>query len=142
MSGRLLAIGELARRTGVAVSALRYYEDVGLLQPAKRVSGHRRYSTSAVQTVGMILLFREVGFSVREAAELMAKRPDSLERRKQMARVKIAELDGRIAKAQGARTALEHSLRCRHKDFEGCPNFAAAVETRLRHIPLEKGHPH
>ena len=55
MSEQRYAIGELADRTGVAPSALRYYEELGLLPPAPRVSGQRRYGPAAVEAVGMIL---------------------------------------------------------------------------------------
>jgi DNA-binding transcriptional MerR regulator len=61
----LLTIGELARRGGVAASALRYYEQIGLLSVPSRVSGQRRYPESVVGLVGMILLLRDVGFSGR-----------------------------------------------------------------------------
>jgi DNA-binding transcriptional MerR regulator len=51
----LLTIGELSKRTGVAPSALRYYEELGLIPRALRASGQRRYEISAVRLVGMIL---------------------------------------------------------------------------------------
>src|SRR3954467_50053 len=63
---RLLSIGELAERSGVAATALRYYDELGLVRPATRSSGHRRYAESAVAEVGAILFFREVGFSLAE----------------------------------------------------------------------------
>jgi DNA-binding transcriptional MerR regulator len=142
MSEQLLTIGELARRTGVAVSALRYYEQVGLMPPVTRVSGHRRYPASAVQLVGVILLLREVGFSLREMKALIASRSDSLVGWGDLARHKIADLDERIAKAQAARSALQHALGCPHADLLDCPNFSAAVEARLTGTPLENSHPH
>ncbi len=52
MGDRHLTIGELAKRTGVATSALRYYEELGLLPAPGRVSGQRRYPESAVGLVG------------------------------------------------------------------------------------------
>ena len=69
---RLLSIGELAERTGVAVTALRYYDELGLVRPALRESGQRRYAPSAVAHVGVILFFREVGFSLAEIGSLIA----------------------------------------------------------------------
>ena len=63
---RLLSIGELAERTGVATTALRYYDELGLVRPTARASGRRRYPTSAVMEVGVILFLREVGFSLAE----------------------------------------------------------------------------
>jgi len=57
---RLLSIGELAERSGVATTALRYDDALGLVRPATRPSGRRRYAESAVAEVGAILFFREV----------------------------------------------------------------------------------
>src|SRR5262245_52656933 len=62
ISDRLLTIGELARRAGVATSALRYYEELGLLPRPARIAGQRRYPESAAWLVGVILLLRDVGF--------------------------------------------------------------------------------
>lgn len=140
MSEQLFTIGELARRTGVAVSALRYYEQAGLMPPAPRVSGHRCYPASAVQLVGVILLLREAGFSLREMRPLMAAPPHPGWR--DLAQRKIADLDQRITKAQAARSALQHALGCPHPDLVDCPKFTAAVEARLAGTPLESSHPH
>jgi len=74
MSERLLTIGELARRAGVATSALRYWEDLGLLPAPARISGQRRYPESATGLVGLILLLRDVGFSLAEQNAFMASR--------------------------------------------------------------------
>jgi DNA-binding transcriptional MerR regulator len=142
MSEQLLTIGELARRTGVAVSALRYYEQAGLMPPATRISGHRRYPASAAQLVGVILLWREAGFSLREMKALIASRSDSLAGWRDLTQQKIADLEVRITKAQAARSALQQALRCPHADLFECPNFATAVEARLAGTPLEQSHPH
>jgi DNA-binding transcriptional MerR regulator len=142
VSDRLLAIGELARRAGVAPSALRYYEEVGLLPPPARISGQRRYPESAVELVGTILLLRDVGFSLAEQKALMASRavaPDDWQR---LARRKLAELDGQIAKAQTAREMIDHGLRCPHDDVFECPTFAGGVAARLAGKPLHHAHPH
>ena len=77
MPGRLLTIGELARRAGVATSALRYWEEIGLLPAAARVSGQRRYPQSAAELVGVILLLRDVGFSLAEQKAFLASRAAS-----------------------------------------------------------------
>ena len=74
MSDRLLTIGELARRAGVATSAVRYWEELGLLPAPARVSGQRRYAGSAVVLVGVILLLGDVGFSLAEQKAFMAAR--------------------------------------------------------------------
>jgi DNA-binding transcriptional MerR regulator len=140
MAAELLTIGELSRRTGVATSALRYYEDVGLLRHATRVSGHRRYRPEAVGVVGAILLLRDT-FTLDEIRRLMAARSKSPRAWRELAQRKLVELDERIAEAQGARDAVEHALACPHEDIVGCPNFQHIVRLRLAGKPLEDVHP-
>src|SRR5687767_14009248 len=110
MSDRLLTIVELARRAGVAASALRYYGELGLLPTPARISGQRRYPESAVGLVGIILLLRDVGFSLAEQKALMASRAVALDDWQRLAQHKLAELDDQIAKAETAREAIEHAL--------------------------------
>jgi DNA-binding transcriptional MerR regulator len=134
-----LTIGELARRTGVATSALRYYEELGLLPPSARVSGQRRYPESAARLVAAILLFSDAGFTLAEQKALMARR-DGAPGWKQLAERKLAELDEQIARAQAAREAVSHGLHCPHEDLTRCPNFNAGVTARLAGRPLSESH--
>jgi len=142
VSQAALTIGGLARRTGVAPSALRYYEELGLLPPPKRVSGQRRYPEGATELVGMILFLRDVGFSLSEIGELVASRSTSPEAWRTLARHKLEELDERIARAEVARVALQHALRCKHDDLLGCPNFLGVVAARIAGTPLAQAHAH
>jgi MerR family redox-sensitive transcriptional activator SoxR len=142
MPDDLLTIGELASRTRVATSALRYYEELGLLPRPTRVSGQRRYPPSTVELVGVILFLRDVGFSLGEMKSLMVSRSRSPVAWRDLVRRKVADLDDQIAKAGIARIALEHALRCRHDDVFECPNFAAVVAARLAGKPLEEFHAH
>jgi MerR family redox-sensitive transcriptional activator SoxR len=142
MSDRLLTIGELARRAGVAASALRYYEELGLLPTTARISGQRRYPESAIGLVGFILLLRDVGFSLAEQKALMASRAVALDDWQRLARRKLAELDDQIAKAQAAREVIDHALRCPHDDIVECPNFASVIAARLAGQSLHEAHRH
>ena len=142
MSERLLTIGELARRAGVATSALRYWEDLGLLPAPARISGQRRYPESAVALVGVILLLRDVGFSLAEQKALMASRGVALNEWRRLARRKQAELDEHIAKARAAREAIDHALRCPHEDILHCTNFRSLITARLAGQPLHEAHSH
>lgn len=142
MSGEQLTIGELARRTGVATSALRYWEEQGLLRAPERVAGQRRYPPSAVERVGEILIFRDIGFTVRELKTLMALRTSAAPGWRDLQERKLAELDARIARAQAARTAIAHGLDCPHEDVHDCPNFRRGVEARLAGATLEEAHAH
>ncbi|NRQ39725.1 MerR family transcriptional regulator [Nonomuraea sp. NN258] len=141
MGDEQLTIGELANRTGVATSALRYWEELGLLTAPARVSGQRRYPPSAVGLVGLILLLRDVGFTLREVKELMARSPGGAEWR-ELQRGKLAELDRRIALAQAARTAIVHGLACPHEDLSECATFTDVVAARLAGASLEEAHSH
>jgi DNA-binding transcriptional MerR regulator len=136
-----LTIGELASRAGVATSALRYWEELGLLPAPSRVSGQRRYPPSAVELVGTILLLRDVGFTLRELKALIASRR-AVDGWRQLAERKLTELDQRIAQAQAARTAIAHALACPHEDILQCPNFVSVITARLAGSPLQEAHPH
>src|SRR5262249_60948726 len=115
-----LTIGQLSRRAGVATSAVRYYEELGLLPAPARISGQRRYPESAIRLVGTILLLRDVGFSLAEQKALVASRAVALHDWRQLARRKLADLDQQIEKVQIAREAINHALRCRHEPISQC----------------------
>jgi DNA-binding transcriptional MerR regulator len=121
-----LTIGELAKRTGVATSALRYYEELGLLPAPGRVSGQRRYPESAVGLVGMILLLRDVGFSLRESKALLGSRTPAVEGWRSLAHRKLADLDEQIAKAQTAKEVITHGLACPTTTSPPAPNPPAS----------------
>jgi DNA-binding transcriptional MerR regulator len=142
MSERLLTIGELASRAGVATSALRYWEELGLLPAPARISGQRRYPESAVALVGVILLLHDVGFSLAEQKALMASRGVAPDEWQRLARRKLTELDEQIAKARAAREAIDHALRCPHEDILHCTNFHSLVTARLAGRPLHEAHSH
>jgi DNA-binding transcriptional MerR regulator len=137
-----LTIGELAHRAGVATSALRYWEQLGLLPAPDRVCGQRRYPRSAVGLVAAILLLRDVGFTLRELKALNASRSSAGDGWRELHQRKLTELDQRIAQAQAARTAIAHALACPHQDIRECPNFAGVVAARLEGSSLTDAHPH
>lgn len=134
----LFTIGELARNAGVTTSALRYYEERGLLPEPIRISGQRRYPESTARQVAAVLLYSEAGFTLTEQKTLIAtsKAAD----RKQLMQRKLAELDDQIAKAQAAREAISHALHCPHEDITQCPNYNAGITARLAGQPLSQSH--
>jgi DNA-binding transcriptional MerR regulator len=142
MSDRDLTIGELAKRTGVATSALRYYEELGLIPTPVRVSGQRRYPESAVGLVGTILLLQDVGFSLGESKAVLASRIPAVDGWRRLAQCKLADLDEQIARAQTAKEAVTHALHCPHDDITTCPNFTNVIAARLAGQPLAEAHPH
>ncbi|WP_237101030.1 MerR family transcriptional regulator [Nonomuraea sp. MG754425] len=138
--GEQLTIGELASRTGVATSALRYWEELGLLPAPARVSGQRRYPPSAVGLVGLVLLLRNVGFTLREANGFIEARSASGDGWRELYRRKLTELEQRIAQAQAARTAIAHGLCCPHEDLLECRKFADGVEALMSGASVEEAH--
>src|ERR687888_2145749 len=72
----LLTIGETARRSGVASSALRFYEERGLIASERAGSGHRRYPRSALRRIAFIVFAQRIGLSLEEIAAELAKLPD------------------------------------------------------------------
>jgi DNA-binding transcriptional MerR regulator len=132
---QVLTIGELAQRTGVAATALRYYDELGLVSPAARSGGQRRYDDAAVRQVGVVLLLRDLGFTLAEIARFVGGRPDR-QGRDDLVRGKIAELDALIRDAEIARVALVHALACPADDPRACPKFLAIVDDRIAGRPL------
>jgi DNA-binding transcriptional MerR regulator len=128
----LFPIGELARRTGVATSALRYYERIGLLSPAARAGRRRQYTASSAERVALIRLYQDAGFTLEEIGRMLAARNQGRRGWGDLAERKIAELDARIADAQRAKKLIEHALECRHRDLLRCPNFRSALEAHLK----------
>jgi DNA-binding transcriptional MerR regulator len=130
----LMPIGELARRTGVATSALRYYERVGLLSPTARVGQRRHYPASSAERVALIRLCQDAGFTLAEVGRLLAARSRGRRRWSHLAERKIAELDARIEDAQRAKKLIEHALQCGHRDLLACPQFRSALEAHLERL--------
>lgn len=124
----LVPIGELARRTGVATSALRYYERIGLLSPAGRVGQRRHYPPSSAERVALIRLCQDAGFTLAEIGRLL---DDWSRAWAGLAGRKVAELDARIADAQRAKELIARALECPHRDLFACPNFRSVLEAHL-----------
>ncbi|MEU6083953.1 MerR family transcriptional regulator [Streptomyces sp. NPDC047108] len=128
MDERLLDIGEVAARTGVAASALRYYERLGLLEPAGRNGLRRTYRPDALDRVALILNARAAGFSLHELGDLLSCAPGVLRSR---LTEKTQEIDRRIAAMQEARDRLGHALSCRAPSLLDCPTFRAELRGTL-----------
>src|SRR4029453_15446780 len=133
----LLSIGELSEGTGVPTSALRYYDELGLVRPAARVAGRRRYAPSAVRDVGVILFFREIGFSLAEIGRFLAGERQS---QRELIEHKLAELAAQHHRLQAARTALEHGRHCPASEPMHCARFWSIIDGRQRGLSLEESH--
>jgi DNA-binding transcriptional MerR regulator len=135
-----MSIGELAGHFGLATHVLRHWEEMGILAPAERVGGRRRYRKEHVDRVAVILRAKEAGFSLADIREML-EAPD-LESRRVILRRHLAMLEQRIAEAETAKAMVEHGLGCRAEDFTTCPNFLRIVAERTAHIHGHADHGH
>jgi DNA-binding transcriptional MerR regulator len=133
----LLSIGELSERTGVPATTLRYYDELGLVRPTARAAGRRRYAASAVRDVGVILFFREIGFSLAEIGRFTGGERQG---QREMIDHKLAELAEQQHRIEVARTALEHGRRCPAIEPMKCSRFWSIIEGRLRGLSVEESH--
>ena len=121
MSG--MSISEVARRSGLAASTLRYYERIGLLPPAKRISGRRRYTEQDLVRLAMIRTAKEAGFTLSEVKTLLggfSDREPPSSRWRAMARRKLPEVEALLARAQKMKRLLEDGLNCHCLRLEEC----------------------
>ncbi|MDJ0387968.1 helix-turn-helix domain-containing protein [Roseomonas sp. E05] len=104
------AIGELARRTGVKATTIRWYEQEGLLPPpARSEGGHRLYSDDHLRRLGFIRHARELGFAMPAIRTLLglAGRPrEDCTTAHALAKAQIAEIDSRLRRLEALRTEL------------------------------------
>ncbi len=106
----MLSIGQVARRAGVGVETVRYYEREGLLEePPRRASGYRQYPEEVVKRLHFIKRAQKLGFSLKEINELLLLRVDAqtaCEEVKQRTEAKIAEVERKLVELQRMRQAL------------------------------------
>jgi DNA-binding transcriptional MerR regulator len=121
------------------MSALRYYERIGLLSPAERAGGRRHYTASSAERVALIRLCQNAGFTLAEIGRLLAARSWGRRGWGHLAERKIAELDARIADAQRAKKLINHALECPHRDFLACPRFRSVLEAQLERSVANTG---
>ena len=127
----VLTIGELSRRTGLASSALRYYERLGLLAPTGRANGRRYYSPGSTERIALIRLFQHAGFTLPEIRAVVAAGSRRNPSWTLLMKAKLEELEASIAYATRAKALIERGLACRHRELSMCPNFRAELQARL-----------
>ena len=120
----LLLISEVARQLGLRPSAIRYYEQIGILPPARRIAGQRRYDASVIYRLAVVRRAQEAGFSLDEIRQLFfgfRKRMPISERWKKIAETKLAELDAMIERIQTMKDLLEKlQTNCRCETVDQC----------------------
>jgi MerR family redox-sensitive transcriptional activator SoxR len=136
-----LTIGEVAKRAGVATSAIRYYERVGVLPAATRVSGQRRYGLETVGRLETIAVAQRAGFNLDEIAQLLRSsesREASVELRA-LAERKLPEVKALIERAQKMREWLEVAQGCGCQTLDECELFDSQPTTRSELSIMSRG---
>jgi MerR family transcriptional regulator, redox-sensitive transcriptional activator SoxR len=120
----LLTIGEVSRRSGVASSALRFYEERGLITSERAGSGHRRYPRSVLRRIAFIVFAQRIGLSLDEIGGELAKLPpDRAPTSRDWARLSsgwTARIDQRIAELQRLKAGLTVCIGCGCLSLDRC----------------------
>lgn len=123
MGSMPMSISEVAKQIGLRASAIRYYERIGILPPAHRVSGQRRYDVTVLHRLAVIQRARQTGFSLDEIKELFfgfrAGTPPSV-RWQRLRNRKILELDAMLEHIQSIRALVGEQGKCRCTALEEC----------------------
>lgn len=135
----LISIGAVAKRTGIRASALRFYEELGVLPAPTRMNGRRYYGPEGVRRIGVLRFAQQAGFTLEEIKTLFhgfgPETPLS-ERWHALASAKLAELDVLAKRIQRMRRALAIGLKCGCVRIEDCalspPDIAGSKRPRAK----------
>jgi len=118
-----MTIGELASRTGLAASTIRYYEEVKLLPRPARASGRRVFDDQTLDRLLVIAFAKEAGFSLREIRQLFdgfASETPAGARWQKLATAKLEEMDALAARIDAMKKLLREALRCGCVELDAC----------------------
>lgn len=136
--GDALTVGEVAARSGVAASALRFYEAQGLIASERTGAGHRRYSRSVLRLVAFIVFAQKVGLSLAEIRAQLAQLPrNRAPQRDEWARLShswTTRIDERIAELERMKRGLTECIGCGCLSLDRC-QFANPGDRAARRGP-------
>lgn len=142
-----LPIGQLAERTGLSVSAIRFYEDRGLVHAVRNAGGHRRFLRSDIRRLSFVMIAQRLGFSIEEIRTALDTLPNGRTPTKaDWARISEdfrAALDARIATLTRLRDRLDGCIGCGCLSLENCALYnpddrAARLGTGPRYLVAER----
>ena len=124
-----LTISEVAQRSGVRATTIRYYESINVLPEPRRANGRRRYDPAILDRLAFIHIAQRLGFTLSEIVLLFEQRDTAAplsERWQVLAREKLADVERLIRHAREVRQTLISGLRC------GCPNLHECIDCVLK----------
>lgn len=121
---RVLTITEISRRSGVSSSALRYYEELGLLISERTGAGHRKYPRAALRRIAFIVFAQRLGLSLEEIGAELSKLPtDRIPTRKDWSRLSgkwMKRIDERMAELERLKAGLTNCIGCGCLSIDRC----------------------
>ena len=114
-------ITEVSKASGLPASALRFYEEKGLIQSKGRSGLRRLFNSTVVQRLALISLARKVGFTLDEISKMFTQ--ESVEIDRNLLSAKADELDEKIKELTSMRDGLRHAVACKAANHFECPKF-------------------
>jgi MerR family redox-sensitive transcriptional activator SoxR len=139
MSSEALAIGDVARISGKAPSAIRYYESMGLIAEPVRVSGRRRYPAEVLRSLAVIDTAQRAGLALDDIRLLLRASADdanAVEQLREIAERRLPALREAIARAEVVQKWLEQAADCCCPTLETCPLFEQPSQLPERRFAL------
>jgi MerR family redox-sensitive transcriptional activator SoxR len=138
-----LTISQVARQVGLRASAIRYYEQIGILRPAHRISGQRRYDTTILYRLAIIQRARQIGFTLDEIRQLFFGFRDRIpasERWRKLCGRKLVELQTLVDHIQSMQDVLRRLENCSCTALDQCgkgmfERHCASVSTKRIRVP-------
>lgn len=129
---KFLDIGEVAARAGIKPSALRYYEEVGLISSVSRYGLRRQFPPEVLLQLKLIAMAKSAGFSLQEIGGMFGRNgmPDLP---RNLLRRKAEHIDQQIAELTALRETLRHIADCPAPSHMECPTFRKLIHGAIRH---------
>ena len=133
-----LSIGQISERTGLAPSAIRYYEEENLVTPFRNAGGQRRFERADIRRLSFVMIAQQLGFSIKQIKEALASLPDKRTPTKadweRLSKQFCDDLDARIAQMEALREKLTGCIGC------GCLSLKACKLYNPKDRIRSKGH--
>ncbi|MGE3261654.1 MAG: MerR family transcriptional regulator [Bacteriovoracia bacterium] len=119
----MMDIGEVSKKSGILPSALRYYEEIGLIRSTARKGLRRQYPKNILDLLALITLAKQVGFQLEELPTLLKPREGAIVINRNALKEKSLEIERRIRRLEAARQGLLHASLCKAPSHMECPKF-------------------
>ena len=130
----MLTIGDVAERTGLAVSAIRYYEEMGLVHPGRNAGGQRRFARADLRRLSFVMIAQEFGFTLPQIRAELDKLPkERAPSKKDWTRISVRfreELTAKIAAMEVLRERLDGCIGCGCLSLASCKLYNAEDKVR------------